>query len=215
MKYKYIFFDFDGTVVNTINGTRDSALYALSKFGIDESNNINLCNIFSGPPIKESFSKYNLTSEEVDMAAKYYREYQANNTIESNSLYDGMKELLEELTSNGCKCYVVTAKLESTARKILEYEEIDKYFEYIVGATEDGSRTKKTEILKYTIDMIDNYNNNEAIMIGDRPSDIKAGISNNMDTIGVLYGMDNIDNLKEAGCKYTVNTPLEILDIVR
>ena len=57
MKYKYIFFDFDGTLVNTINGTRDSALYALSKFGIDESNNKDLGNIFSGPPIKESFSK--------------------------------------------------------------------------------------------------------------------------------------------------------------
>ncbi len=82
MKYKYIFFDFDGTVVDTMNGTRDSALYALSKLGIDESNNPNLGRVFSGPPIKESFSRYNLTPEEIDKAALYYREYQANNTIE-------------------------------------------------------------------------------------------------------------------------------------
>ena len=214
MKYKYIFFDFDGTLVNTINGTRDSALYALSKFGIDESNNKDLGNIFSGPPIKESFSKYNLTEEEIDLAAKYYREYQANNTIESNSLYEGIKELLVNLNKNGCKCYVVTAKLESTAHKILEYEGIDKYFEYIVGATEDGSRTKKNEILKYTINMIDNFSNKEAIMIGDRPSDIKAGIFNNLDTIGVAYGMDTIDNLNNSGCKYIASTPLDILNII-
>ena len=51
-------------------------------------------------------------------------------------------------------------------------------------------------------------------MIGDRPSDIKAGISNNMDTIGVLYGMDTKENLSNAGATYLVNTPKEIIEIV-
>ncbi len=212
MNYKYIFFDFDGTVVDTINGTRDSAVYALSKFGIDESNNPNLGRIFSGPPIKESFSKYDLTQEEIDKAAEYYRYYQANNTIKCNTVYDGIKELLETLKQNGKQCYIVTAKLESTAKKILEYEKLDKYFDMIVGATQDGSRTKKKEILKYTIGLINNFNPKEAIMIGDRPSDIKAGIDNGIDTIGVLYGMDTIENLKEA--KYVVDKPLDILNII-
>ena len=213
MNYKYILFDFDGTVVDTIKGTRDSALYALSKFGIDESKNIDLGKIFSGPPIKESFSKYNLTSKEIDKAAMYYRNYQAENTIECNSTYDGMEELLVELNNKGKKCYIVTAKLETTAKKILKYLELDQYFELIVGATMDGSRTKKKDILKYLIEQIDNFNSNEAIIIGDRPSDIKAGIINNIDSIGVLYGMDTIENLKDA--KYLVNTPLEILNIIK
>lgn len=51
-------------------------------------------------------------------------------------------------------------------------------------------------------------------MIGDRPSDIKAGISNNMDTIGVLYGMDTKENLSNADATYLVNTPKEIIEIV-
>ena len=212
MNYKYIFFDFDGTVVDTINGTRDSAIYALNKVGIDESNNPDIGRIFSGPPIKESFSKYDLTPEQIDQAANYYREYQANNTIECNTVYEGIPELLKKLNESGKKCYIVTAKLETTARKILEYCGLAQYFEMIVGATPDGSRAKKTEILKYTISTIENYSSDKAIMIGDRPSDIKAGIANGMDTIGVLYGMDVIENLQEAGAKYTVNTPLEMLD---
>lgn len=213
MNYKYILFDFDGTVVDTIKGTRDSALYALSKFGIDERNNTDLGKIFSGPPIKESFSKYNLTPEEIDKAAMYYRNYQAENTIECNSTYDGMKELLVELNNKGKKCYVVTAKLESTAKKILKYLGLDEYFELVVGATTDGSRTKKNDILKYLIGQIDNFNSSEAVIIGDRPSDIKAGINNNIDSIGVLYGMDTIENLQDA--KYLVNTPFEIMDIIK
>ena len=51
-------------------------------------------------------------------------------------------------------------------------------------------------------------------MIGDRPSDIKAGILNNMDTIGVLYGMDTKENLSDAGATYLINTPKEIIEIV-
>lgn len=55
--YNYIFWDFDGTLVNTINGTRESAIYALSKFGIEE-NNQDFGKIFCGPPLKESFEEY-------------------------------------------------------------------------------------------------------------------------------------------------------------
>lgn len=213
-EYKYIFFDFDGTIVNTINGTRESALYALNYFGINENDNKELGRIFCGPPLKESFSKYNLTDNQVEKAIILYRDFQANNTIECNEIYDGIREMLHRLKEKGKKCYIVTAKLEETAKKILQFLEIFDYFDLIVGATSDGSRNKKVEIMKYAIENVKNYSSKNAIMIGDRPSDIKAGISNNMDTIGVLYGMDTKENLSNAGATYLVNTPKEIIEIV-
>lgn len=213
-EYKYIFFDFDGTIVNTINGTRESALYALNYFGINENDNKELGRIFCGPPLKESFSKYNLTDNQVEKAIILYRDFQANNTIECNEIYDGIREMLHRLKEKGKKCYIVTAKLEETAKKILQFLEIFDYFDLIVGATSDGSRNKKVEIMKYAIENVKNYSSKNAIMIGDRPSDIKAGISNNMDTIGVLYVMDTKENLSNAGATYLVNTPKEIIEIV-
>ena len=68
--------------------------------------------------------------------------------------------------------------------------------------------------MKYAIDSIENFNVYNAIMIGDRVSDIKAGISNNMDTIGVLYGIDNKQKLEEAQATFLANTPYEILDVI-
>lgn len=38
MEYKYIFFDFDGTLVNTVEGTAASAKYALDQFSINTDN---------------------------------------------------------------------------------------------------------------------------------------------------------------------------------
>ena len=213
-EYKYIFFDFDGTIVNTTNGTRESALYALNYFGINENDNKDLGRIFCGPPLKESFSKYNLTDKQIEKAIMLYRDFQANNTIECNEIYDGIKEMLQELKENGKKCYIVTSKLEETAKKILRFFGIFDYFDLIVGATSDGCRNQKNEVIKYAIENIKKYNSENAIMIGDRPSDIKAGILNNMDTIGVLYGMDTKENLSDAGATYLINTPKEITEIV-
>ena len=55
--YEYIFWDFDGTLVNTVEGTRKSAEYALNHFGIIETNQ-DLGKIFCGPPLKESFKRF-------------------------------------------------------------------------------------------------------------------------------------------------------------
>lgn len=214
-QYEYIFFDFDGTIVNTINGTRESALYALKHFGIDEEFNKELGKIFCGPPLKESFKKYNLNDNEVDEAIKLYRKFQSENTIECNELYDNIDEMLIELKEKNKKLVIVTAKLENTAKKILEYFKILEKFDFVVGATENGERTNKNDILKYAISLFKKINIDKCIMIGDRVSDIKAGQINNMDTIGVSYGMDEERTLKNANATYIAKSAKDILNILK
>ena len=212
--YKYIFWDFDGTLVDTTKGTRESALFALKYFNIDVESTDNIETIFCGPPLRDSFKKFKLDKEQIDIAIKLYRKYQSENTIELSELYDGIREVLETLKKHGKKLIIVTAKLEQTAIKILEYLDIFKYFDLVVGVTENSSRIEKNEIISYALSCIDHMDISKAIMIGDRSSDIKAGIVNNMDTIGVLYGMDNKCVLENAGATFCVENSLEILDIV-
>lgn len=213
--YQFIFFDFDGTLVNTINGTRESAIYALKHFNISISDAEDIGNIFCGPPLKESFKKYNVNDEDIEEAIKLYRKYQSENTIECNEIYNGIQEMLDTLKKKGKKLIIVTAKLEQTAIKILKYLNIFKYFDIVVGATADSSRITKKEVIKYAINNIENIDLTKSIMIGDRTSDIKAGIENEMDTIGVLYGMDTKEVLENAGATFLVNSPIEILNIIK
>lgn len=213
--YQFIFFDFDGTLVNTINGTRESAIYALNHFNISVSDAENIGKIFCGPPLKETFKKYNVNDEDIEEAINLYRKYQSENTIECNELYNGIQEMLNILKKKGKKLIIVTAKLEQTAIKILKYLDIFKYFDMVAGATADSSRITKREIMKYAINNIEPVDLTKSIMIGDRVSDIKAGIENNMDTIGVLYGMDTKELLENAGATFLVNNPLEILSIIK
>lgn len=212
--YEYIFWDFDGTLVDTRKGTRESAWYALKHFNKDVKETEHLEDIFCGPPLKDSFKKFGLNDEEISEAIKLYRKFQSENTIELSELFAGVKEMLETLKSQNKKLIIVTAKVEPTVIKILEYLEIYKYFDLVVGATEDSTRTKKDEMISHAIECLKDIDVSKAIMIGDRASDIKAGLKYHIDTMGVLYGMDNQTILQKAGATYIVENTNQIIDII-
>lgn len=212
-QYNYIFWDFDGTLVNTVNGTRESAIYALSKFGIEEHNQ-DLGKIFCGPPLTESFKKFGIADEQMDKAIKFYRKYQSENTIEMNEVYSGINEVLKKLKESDKVQVIVTAKYQKTVVKILKYLKIYEYFDFIYGVTEKRKRVTKKEILSDALNNLKNIKMEECIMIGDRTSDIIAGKTNNIDTIGVTYGMDSKEMIKEADATFLIDKPFDIIEII-
>lgn len=211
MNYKYIFFDFDGTLVNTVKGTAESAQYALNQLSIKTDNIENLGKIFCGPPLKESFSKFLTKENDIKSAIELYKKYQAENTIELSEIYDGIKELLERLKDKGKTLNVVTLKSKETTIKILEFLDIYQYFDNIIGMCNEFPNQNKKEMLKYAIKTIDL---NKAIMIGDRKSDIEAGNYCEIDTIAVLYGMDSFETLSTINPTFFAKNPNEIYEII-
>lgn len=212
MEYKYIFFDFDGTLVNTVEGTAASAKYALDQFSINTDNIEDLGKIFCGPPLKESFSKFDLSEEDIKSAITIYKKYQAENTIELSKIYEGIKELLENLRNLGKSLNVVTLKSKEITINILKYLDIYKYFDNIIGMCDEFPNQNKKEMLKYVTDKIDS---DKAIMIGDRKSDIEAGNYCKIDTLAVLYGMDSYDTLSTANPTFFADNSNEIFEIIK
>lgn len=210
-QYKYIFFDFDGTLVNTIEGTRKSAEFALKHFGIIEKEK-DLGKIFCGPPLNQSFKRFGLKDEQIDEAIKLYRKYQSEKTIEINELYEGIDKLLIDLKKLDKKLIVVTAKYEETTIKILKHLGIYDYFDFVCGSK--GKNQNKVLLLQRACNNIEGIKKEECIMVGDRSSDIIAGKLNNMDTIGILYGMDNKQILQDAEATFFAKNPYEIFNII-
>ena len=56
MKYDYLLFDLDGTLVDTLRGVVISAQYALAKYGIHRS--LEELRPFLGPPLRFSFMNF-------------------------------------------------------------------------------------------------------------------------------------------------------------
>ena len=212
--YQYILFDLDGTLTDPGLGITSAVMYALKKFNIEVEERASLYK-FIGPPLLESFEKfYGLSEEESQQALKYYREYFKPYGLYENEVYAGIEELLKTLKEHGKTVLLATSKPEEFAREILRHFGLDKYFDFAAGATMDEKRVKKADVIAYALESCHISNLSKVVMIGDREHDILGAKENGLDSIGVLYGYGNYEELKAAGADYIVEKPEEILHIV-
>lgn len=210
MGYEYILFDLDGTLTDPAIGITNSVMYALEKYGIEVSDRSELYK-FIGPPLGDSFENYyGFSKEESKMAVEYYREYYRDKGIFENLVYDGLEDLLKTLKDNSKILIVATSKPEVFAKQILEHFNIAKYFTYIAGSNLDGTRVKKYEVIKYALESCNIIDLAKAIMIGDREHDIIGAKEAGINSIGVLFGYGDRNELEKAGADIIVETVSDI-----
>ena len=211
--YKYILFDLDGTLTDPSLGITKSVEYALKKFEIPVGNRGEL-EKFIGPPLINSFMEfYDFDKEKAVKAVAVYREYFSVKGIFENKIYDSIEDTLERLKKMGKIIILATSKPEKFAKQILEFFKIDKYFDFVCGATMDEKLCEKNDIIRYALSKIGNLNEN-AIMVGDRKFDILGAKENGIDSIGVTYGFGNLEELNFAGADYIISAPEEIFNII-
>lgn len=206
-----IFFDLDGTIVDSAPGIKASVKYALLHFGIDEKRE-EILNQFIGPPLFDAFSfHYNMDKENADIAVAKYREnYNKNGAIELFSVYDGVEEMLRTLFDAGKRLCVASAKPTPFVERILKKANLDRYFEIINGASFDETKRSKSAVIKETI-ALSGAEKARIIMVGDRENDITGAKKNGLDSIGVTYGYGDEEELRCAGCTKICHSPAEII----
>ena len=213
VKYKNILFDLDGVVTDSGEGIMNSVRNALNYFEIDVKDEAELKR-FVGPPLITSFSKfYGFDEEKAKLAVEKYREYYRVKGIFEQKIYDGIERLLGELHKSDKKVFLATSKPEAFAKQILEHFNLAQNFTCISGATMDLSKSKKTQIIG---DIIKDHNLNleETVMIGDRAEDIIGANENHINSIGVLYGYGDYEELSKVEPTYIVKDVKELMGLL-
>ncbi len=209
-----VFFDLDGTITDSGDGIKNSAAYALNKFGIPVPSRDEL-NKFIGPPLVGSFRNlFGMSDEDADLAVIYYREYYAVKGIFENALYDGVTDMLEALKKAGKTIVLATSKPEIYANQILKYFNIYDYFTHICGAEMDHKRTDKHEVIEYALETAGVTDRSRVIMVGDRHHDIDGAKKSRLDSIGVTFGYGSEAELKDAGADHIVNNAKELTELL-
>lgn len=212
--YKYILFDLDGTLTNPEIGITSSVMYALEKFNIKVEDRKEL-HPFIGPPLTYSFQTYyGLSEADSELAVKYYRERFSVKGLYENEVYDGVEKMLQELKKSGKTLIIATSKPEEFTLKILAHFDLLKYFDFVAGATMDGSRGEKADVIRYALEISGIEEKSEAIMIGDRKYDILGAKENGIDSMGVLFGFGDYEELTNAGANYIAKTVADIIEYI-
>lgn len=216
--YKYIFFDLDGTLTQSEFGIMAAATKALNHFGI-ETPIQEILKKFIGPPLYVSFHDfYKLSEEDSQEAIKIYREYYVKEGVYQAPLYPGITEMLKELKNAGCTLMITTSKPETMAVTVAKNDGIFEYFDGIIGPALDEHDPNKAILIKRALKALGTDDSDKdflknCLMIGDRFYDIEAACEIGIDSIGVLYGYGNEQELKEAGSTYIVKNVQDILKI--
>ena len=108
--YRAILFDLDGTLTASAKGITKSVQYALQKLGIEETD-LEKLEAFVGPPLLDQFMEaYGMDLETARQAVVYYRERYSAQGMYENQLYEGIRELLEDLSGRGYILGVASSK---------------------------------------------------------------------------------------------------------
>lgn len=153
---------------------------------------------------------YGFSKEDSLKEVEAYREYFSEKGLYENEVYPGIPELLASLKQAGKKLVVATSKPEKFSVQILKHFGLYDYFDFVSGATMDGSRRKQSDIIQHALEAMGITNMTETVMIGDREHDVIGAQSQKIDAIGVLYSFGSREELEVAGATYTAQ---EVEDI--
>ena len=214
MKYSTVLFDLDGTLTDPVQGICGSVRYALEKAGRPVGP-IENYHKYIGPPLLRSFEVYaNATPEEAQELLGYYRERFSTVGLFENEVYPGMPELLDRLCQAGKTMMVATSKPEVFARKILDHFQLAAYFSFVGGATLDGVRSTKEEVINYVLKTNEVVSLSEVIMVGDRKFDILGAKHAGVSSVGCVYGYGSREELETAGADYVVDSIGELQNLL-
>ena len=196
-KYSCVLFDFDGTVVDTGEGIRNSVAYSLEKLGRPALDRASL-DRFIGPPLHDAFIELcGMTADEAEQAVAVYRERYVDIGLYESHLYPGIAMMLRTLRRAGAHVAIASAKPQFMIERLSRHIGIDKYLDAIVGTGLDRHSADKRDLILRALP--EGTDPATACMVGDRRFDIEAAKALGLHAVGADYGYSLPGELEEAG----------------
>ncbi len=215
--FDVVLFDLDGTLTDPKQGITSCVQYALANIGIDEPDLDNLED-FIGPPLKEHFiERYSLDETTAKACVDKYRERYNPIGVYENKMYEGIDKVLETLKERGIKLAVASSKPTMLVNVVLEHFGLMKYFDVVAGSELDGTRTRKSDVIRYAFELLDEkgLSHERPIMVGDRKHDVIGAREAGIPCMAVAYGYGSVEELTAEHPDFIVKKVSDIADIIR
>jgi len=207
-----LFFDMDGTLIDSEVGITTCIAYALQKMGHPVPPQETLLG-WIGPSLRTTFTPLFGDEVRVEEAVAYYRERFDVEGWREHTLYPDIEAAVRALHGRGHRLAVVTAKNEPHARRIVEHLPFGGLFDDVIGSTPDGSRSSKAQLVGEALQRLQ-LQPAQCWMIGDRRMDIEGARHHGLRNVGVLWGFGGEAELTEAGAGHLAREPAQLLTLL-
>ncbi|OJV66483.1 MAG: hypothetical protein BGO41_03400 [Clostridiales bacterium 38-18] len=217
LRYQYILFDFDGTIVNS----NKAVIYALDQAAISHR----------GTPFKpeELESVLGKTLEEqmrfisLDQFQELmpiYRESYKNVRDAYTTLFDGCKEMLAQLKQLGCQIGVVSNKGSNGIRHglelfgLIELVDVSISFNDVVQAKPHQEGVFKALQIMGVLDSERELTMRKVLFVGDSGHDLETAQNAGCDSVLVAWTLLDKERLMLKNPTYVIDAPMDLIDIV-
>ncbi len=192
----HVFFDLDGTLVDSLPGIGYAVERAFSRAGLRPAR-LDFRTLM-GPPIRSILQNLAaaLTEHELDVIEREFRAVYDAEGWQRTTCYPGIVQALARLEHGGKACYLITNKPLLPTRNIVRMLAIGSYFDDLV--TSDSRKppfASKTEMLDSLI-VQHRLDPRHCLMVGDTIEDYRAGMAAGMNSVIMSYGYGNLDGLE-------------------
>ncbi len=221
---KNIFFDLDGTLLNSLPDMCYITNMTLGKFNlakIDEklageamgNGALNyIKTVFDYIKTKDPEKKEYLESIHSDFEKEYRKNYY-DNCLKYGHLYEGVKEGLDILKENNYNMYVLTNKPHNIAVETIEKLKISNYFISVIGDGAYNERKPSKEVWQY-IKRDFNVKEDNSVMVGDGAPDYVFSQNAEIESIIVLYGITAREKLLSLNATNYAESFKDVIDII-
>lgn len=196
-KLEAVFFDLDGTLINTLGDISNSYNKALEKFGLEPHSESDykkflgngsyvLCQRLCGEQHKDKAEELN------SIAMKIYRD----NSTEFSYPYEGIEDAVEVLASRGVYCCLLSNKPDEITQVIMDdFFPKDRFA--LVSGLKDGKKAKPD--VDYLLEMCKelDVDPKNCIFLGDSQVDIHTARNANMKAVVCNWGFRDRSELEE------------------
>ncbi len=208
--YKYILFDFDGTLINSNEIIIKTLQATTLKYRGDQLTAKEVNNLM-GRPLLETMMLIDKAQAEVMI--DYYRQYSRSHRDDFTYIFDGIKEMLLELKEKGIMLAIVSNKGSNGIRHGIGKFGLEGIFDTIVSADDVEKKKpyadpalKAMAALKASAD--------SCLFVGDSIHDIECAKNAHIKTVLVNWSIIDKKELFEASPDYIIHTPNELIDII-
>lgn len=212
IKIEVMFFDLDGTLVDSLDDIGTSVNHTLTTLGYSALPKEKLRR-FVGDGMQTLLVRALSEFEKPDndrlmTAVSIYRAHHDEHCLDFVRTYDGVLDVLTHF--NHCRKFVISNKAEVFTRKIIHGLGLSRYFEEVYGGDSFANKKPHPQTIQAILEKT-GVHPDRAMIIGDGPQDIEAGRRAGIYTCAVRYGFHTV---APEGADFYIDRIIQIKELV-
>ena len=209
--FKYIFFDLDGTLIDTIPLILESFNYTFNHHFGETRPEEETISYIGMPLVNHLRDIYPGREEEL---AKTYREYNQRKHDNRVAIFIGIFDLIKSLYEKGIILGVVTSKSQELAIRGLKLFNLSDYFLFVNGSEASTKHKPDGDPLIKAMEKANVINKEEVLYVGDSPLDILSAKDAGIKSAAVAWTYSPRAELEKVEPDIFLERPSDLLEYV-